>query len=115
MKITYEKLVDYNACAQGLNWFQDTFGEEADLEELINKVPKTNRFWLFWLVTDYPGVMAEWQKTITPPEGWFHVTEGLIQEGDRKYDLFDREFDMEYEPLTGDNIYGYFYIIRKVA
>ena len=55
MKITLEQLMGCNACDEGLKYFEDNFGEEADTDEIINKLldEKTTASWLSWLADKF--------------------------------------------------------------
>lgn len=74
MKLTLELARSKHACADGLAWFESTFGAEADYQLVLDTLAENNRLeWVSWLTeiecsAVASGVVAFGTLKIVPTE-----------------------------------------------
>ena len=50
MKVSKKWLEDENACEEGIRWFGEHFGGEAECQEVLDKLAEINKTdWAVWL------------------------------------------------------------------
>ena len=74
MQITLKSLKEKDGCANGIIWFEENFGEEAESEEIIKNLRdiKITNNWMFWLFSKYKlsGLCEGWHDN-----GQLHIKE----------------------------------------
>ena len=114
MRITLEQLTERRACINGLKYFTQNFGAEAETDEIIKKLleQKTTKNWIAWLAKEF--------KLTTVCKRWYEngqlSTECPYKDGERdgvcKEWRDDGRLDAEYFYKNGalEGVSNYRYV-----